>query len=188
VEGVTRAPERFVEATLNTVRGAQKKVVANFDSAKVAKLHSEGHGMEKIYKAASAKYGSVQATKAIRDWAHNLKNTNTKIALSQVDCTVLKKMGVKLGSQNAIIGEAKCGSCTFRDGMHCGLTGGTLLSFPGMNQVTSNKKVAAGAPVDGRSILKEFDLMGSAAQGDIDMREPERAEVQMSAIMDAGDL
>jgi hypothetical protein len=187
-EGVTRSPEKFVEATLGTLRGSQQKVVANFDSSKVAKLHNEGHGMAKIYKAASAKYGSVQATKAIRDWAHNLKNTNTKIALSQVDCTVLKKMGVKLGSQNAIVGEAKCGSCTFRDGMHCGLTGGTLLSFPGMNQVASNKKVAAGAPVDGRSILKEFDLMGSSAQADIDMSAPERADIQMSNTMDAGDI
>jgi hypothetical protein len=188
VEGVTRAPERFVEATLNTVRGSQKKVTANFDSAKVAKLHGEGHGVEKIFKAASAKYGSAQASKAIRDWAHNLKNTNTKIALSQVDCTVLKKMGVKLGTQNAIIGAEKCGSCTFRDGMHCGMTGGTLLSFPGMNQVASNKKVAAGAPVDGRSMLNEFDLIGKSAQADIDMNAPERADIQMSSTMDAGDI
>ena len=166
---VTRAPETFVQATPMHIRSTQNKVVANFDSAAVAKYHTAGHSVEKIFKAASAKYGSAQASKAIRDWAQNLKNTNTKVALSQIDCTTLTKMGVKLSSQNAIIGAEKCGSCSYRNGMHCGLTGGTLLSFPGMNQITSNKKVASGAPEDGRSILKEFDLMGKAEQADIDM-------------------
>jgi hypothetical protein len=168
-EMVTRAPETFVQATPMHVRSTQKQVVANFDSAAVAKYHTAGHSVEKIFKAASAKYGSAQASKAIRDWAQNLKNTNTKIALSQIDCTTLKKMGVKLSSQNAIIGAEKCGSCSYRNGMHCGLTGGTLLSYPGMNQTASNKKVAAGAPKDGRSMLKEFDLMDKATQADIDM-------------------
>jgi hypothetical protein len=134
--------------------------------------------VDKIYKAASAKVGSVQASKAIREWAQNLKNTNTKIALSQIDCTTLKKMGVKLGAQNAIVGAAKCGDCNYRNGMHCGLTGGTLLSFPGMNQVASKKKVSADAPEDGRSILKEFDLMGSAPQEDITMRTDRDYEVE----------
>lgn len=187
-EGVTRVPDVFMETTLGQVRGARKRSSINFDSASVAKLHTAGHSVEKIFKAASAKVGTAQASKAIRDWAHNLKNTNTKIALSQIDCTVLKKMGVKLGSQNAIIGAAKCASCNYRNGMHCGLTGGTLLNFPGMNTVTSNKKVAAGAPEDGRSILKEYDLMSKSAQGDIDMTPPDRAEVQMDSKMNAGEI
>jgi hypothetical protein len=186
--GVTRAPDTFVQETPAHVRSTQKQAVASFDSSKVAKLHTAGHSVETIYKAASSKYGSAQASKAIRDWAHNLKNTNTKIALSQIDCTTLKKMGVKLSSQNAIIGAEKCGSCSFRNGMHCGMTGGTLLSFPGMNQITSNKKVASGAPEDGRSMLNEYDLMGKSAQADIDITEPERAEIQMGSKMDAGDI
>jgi hypothetical protein len=185
---VTRAPETFVQATLGGIRSAHHTTTAHFDSAAVSKLHTAGHSIEKIFKAASAKYGSVQATKAVRDWASNLKNTNTKIALTQIDCTTLKKMGVKLGSQNAIIGAEKCGSCNYRNGMHCGLTGGTLLSFPGLNQITSNKKVASGAPEDGRSILKEFDLMGNANQADIDTNAPERAEIEMSSIPDVGEI
>jgi hypothetical protein len=187
-EMVTRAPEAFVQATPGHIRSAQKKVIANFDSAVVAKYHAAGHSVDKIYKAASVKYGSAQASKAIRDWAHNLKNTDTKIALSQIDCTVLKKMGVKLSSKNAIIGAEKCGSCSYRNGMHCGLTGGTLLSYPGMNQTASNKKVAVGAPVDGRSMLKEFDLMGKTAQADIDMAPPERADIHGGSAMSAGNI
>jgi hypothetical protein len=187
-EMVTRAPETFVESTLGGIRASHHTTTAHFDSAAVAKLHTAGHNIDKIFKAASAKYGSAQASKAVRDWANNLKNTNTKIALSQIDCTTLKKMGVKLGSQNAIVGAEKCGSCNYRNGMHCGLTGGTLLSFPGMNKVTSNKKVASGAPEDGRSILKEFDLMGSSAQADIDMKAPDRAEIQMGSKPDAGEI
>jgi hypothetical protein len=187
-EMVTRAPETFVQATPATVRASQKTIVTRFDSASVQKLHMAGHSVEKIYKAASAKVGSVQASKAIRDWASNLKNTNTKIALSQIDCAVLKKMGVKLGTQNAIIGAEKCGSCNYRNGMHCGLTGGTLLAFPGMANTSSNKKIASDAPEDGRSILKEFDLMGTSTQSDIDMTPPDRAEVQMDSKLNAGDI
>lgn len=187
-EMITRAPEAFVQATPEHVRSIQKKVVANFDSAAVAKYHAAGHSVNKIYKAASAKYGSAQASKAVRDWANNLKNTNTKIALSQIDCTTLKKMGVKLSSKNAIIGAEKCGSCSYRNGMHCGLTGGTLLSFPGMNQIASNKKVSAGAPKDGRSMLKEFDLIGKAAQADINTAPPEQAEINFGSTMNAGDI
>lgn len=187
-EGVTRASGTFVESTLDTLRVTQKRATVKFDSASVQKAHVAGFTIEKIYKHASAKVGSVVATKAIRDWATNLKNTNTKIALSQIDCTVLKKMGVKLSAQNTIVGAEKCGSCTYRDGMHCGLTGGTLLSYPGMNQTASNKKVAAGAPVDGRAMLKEFDLSGNAALVDIDMTPPERADVQIGNTMDAGEI
>ena len=62
--------------------------------------------------------------------------------------------------------------------MHCGLTGGTLFSTPGMNQVASKKKVAAGAPEDGRSILKEFDLMGSVPQADISINLDNDFEVK----------
>ena len=68
------------------------------------------------------------------------------------------------------------------------MTGGTLLSFPGMNQIASNKKVASDAPVDGRSILNEYDLMGSSKQDDIDMKAPERAEIEMGSKPDAGEI
>ncbi len=177
-EGVTRASDTFVETTLGQVRGARHTASSHFDSAAVDKYHKAGHSIKKIFKAASAKYGSVQTSKAIHDWASNLKNTNTKIALTQIDCTVLNKMGVKLGSQNPIVGAEKCGSCSYRKGMHCGLTGGTLLSFPGMAQTASNHKVASGAPEDGRSILKEFDLMHNAAQDDIDMNSDRDYDVK----------
>ena len=110
-EMVTRAPETFVQATPGGLRSTRHTAAAHFDSAAVAKYHTAGHSVEKIFKVASAKYGSAQASKAVRDWAQNLKNTNTKIALSQIDCTTLNKMGVKLSAKNAILGAEKCGSC-----------------------------------------------------------------------------
>lgn len=188
---VTRASETFVQATPDYIRSRRKVVAANFDSAAVAKYHLAGNSVEKIYKAASSKYGSAQASKAIRDWANNLKNTNTKIALSQIDCNTLKKMGVKLSSKNAIIGAEKCGSCSYRNGMHCGLTGGTLLSFPNMNKAENEglkKKTAANAPEDGRALLEEFDLMGKTAQAAIDMTPPKWEDIHISSTMDAGNI
>ncbi len=148
---VTRAPDTFVQATPAHIRSTQPKAVSNFDSASVAKLHAAGHNVDKIFKAASSKYGSAQTSKAIRDWVYSLKDTKT--ALSQVDCTMLKKLGVKLND--------------------------TLLGTPVRAQITPAKKVAAGAPEDGRAILKEFDLMGIAAQDDIDMTPPARAELDI---------
>jgi hypothetical protein len=74
--------------------------------------------------------------------------------------------------------------------MHCGLTGGTLVSFPGMDKQSSNHKIAAGAPKDGRAMLQEFDLTAAAKPVDIEINAagPERAEVKMGPTMTVGDI
>jgi hypothetical protein len=165
------------ERTIETVRKEQpKKAVYKFAAADVERLHNKGYGMKAIYEAAANKVGAEQAGAACRKFVASLKDKPIKVALSQIDCTYLKN---KLGVHNPIIGAEKCGSCTYRSGMHCGLTGGTLLSYPGMDKASSNHKTAAGAPEDGRAILGEYDLMGPAVQQDIPMDGPERAEVEM---------
>lgn len=168
-------------------QAALKEARFVFTANTVSALHKKGHSIEKIYNAAAKKIGSVQAGAAVKAFIAGLKTNGTKIALSQIDCSFLKQ---KLGVQNAIVGAEKCGSCVYRQGMHCGLTGGTLLSFPGMERQASNHKIAEGAPKDGRAMLAEFDLTGGFPMdaGTIDIKEPERLDVEMGGSFSMGDV
>ena len=164
-----------------------KKASFTLTASHVEKLYVAGNALEKIYNWAVGKVGSAQAGRAVREFVASLKTNNTKIALSQIDCTFLKG---KLGVQNAIVGAAKCGSCVYRQGMHCGMTGGTLVGFPGMDKQASNHKIAADAPKDGRAMLQEYDMTAAADPQDIEINAsgPERAVVQMGNTMTVGDI
>ena len=164
-----------------------KKAAFQLTASHVEKLYVAGNNLERIYNWASEKVGSVEAGRAVRTFVAGLKSKNTKIALSQIDCTFLKG---KLGVQNAIVGAAKCGSCSFRQGMHCGMTGGTLVSFPDMDKQASNHKIAAGAPTDGKAMLQEYDLTASSEMGDIEINAagPERQDVRMGSTPAMGDI
>ncbi len=166
---------------------AAKEVRFALTASTIGALHKKGHSIEKIYNAAARKVGSVEAGNAVKQFIASLKRNGTKIALSQIDCSFLKQ---KLGVQNAIVGAGKCASCVYRTGMHCGLTGGTLLSFPGMERQSSQHKIAEGAPKDGHAMLAEFDLQGGypLTAGDIDIKEPERLDVQLGSSFSLGDI
>ena len=181
----SRSSQKVAATTAQATRERTKVAEQQFSGADVEKLHQAGNSLSKIYNYGSRKVGSAKATKAVREFIASLKTKNTKIALSQIDCSFLKN---KLGMQNAIVGAAKCASCTYRSGMHCGLTGGTLVSFPGMDKQSSNHKVAAGAPKDGKAMLQEFDMTTAAAMGDIEINEPKRAAVEMGPTMTVGDI
>jgi hypothetical protein len=112
----------------------------------------------------------------VKKFVSSLKGSKLKIALSQIDCT---KLGGKLSSSNGIIGEHKCGSCSYRTGMHCGFTGGTLIQFPGQEKVATNHRIAEGAPVDGIEMIKDFDMMGTAKLVDIDIDTPDYIDVEL---------
>ena len=62
----------------------------------------------------------------------------------------------RLASSETILGKEKCASCGFRNSMHCGLTGGTLLSFPGMEKVSA--KTASAPGQDGVSFMQSLEL------------------------------
>jgi len=181
----------FHESNPDQVRHAHRAAAPELDASVIERYHKKGHSMEKIYKQAAAKFGTAQASKAVKEFIASLKKKPIKVALSQIDCTFLKN---KLADHNPIIGAHKCGSCTYRKGMHCGLTGGTLLSFPGMDKTASNHKVGEGAPEDGRTILAEFDLMpnsgrpGDTKMADIDMNPPARQDVQIGSSFELGDI
>jgi len=175
-EMFSRVPAMPVYRSVEGAREDYKVSNKEFTAGHVEKLHIAGHSLEKIYCAAvkHSKIGSVKATKAVKEFIASLKTKGTKIALSQIDCTFLKN---KLGVKNAIIGAEKCASCVYRQGMHCGLTGGTLLSFPGMDKQSSNYKVAADA-TDGRKMLADWELNTPVEAGDIDIHTPDRLNVQ----------
>jgi hypothetical protein len=165
-----------------------KEQQVSFNASTVEALHKKGHTIEKIYNAAARKIGSVQAGDAVKQFIAGLKKNSTKIALSQIDCRFLKQ---KLGVQNAIVGASKCATCVFRQGMHCGLTGGTLLSFPGMERQASNHKIADGAPKDGHAMLAEFDMEGEYPinAGDIDIKESSgQMDVEMGSSFSMGTI
>jgi len=192
VDYISRVPHTgFQESNPDQVRHEHRASKPELDASVIERYHKKGHSLEKIYKQASAKFGTAQASKAVKEFIASLKRKPIKVALSQIDCRFLKN---KLADHNPIIGASKCASCTYRNGMHCGLTGGTLLSFPGMDKTASNHKVGEGAPEDGRTILAEFDLMpnsgrpGDTKMADIDMNPPERQEVQINSSFELGDI
>jgi hypothetical protein len=150
-----------------------------FTVADVRKLHQAGESMSSIYKKAIKQASVDQVNQAIKKFVASLKGSKLKVALSQIDCTLL---GGKLSSANPIIGAAKCGSCTYRTGMHCGFTGGTLLQFPGQEKAATNHRVAEGALKDGLGMVKDFDLMGTAELADIDIKAPEYVDVELDSL------
>jgi len=192
VDYVSRVPHTgFQESNPDQVRHAHRASKPELDASVIERYHKKGHPLEKIYKQASAKFGTAQASKAVKEFIASLKRKPIKVALSQIDCTFLKN---KLADHNPIIGASKCGSCTYRNGMHCGLTGGTLLSFPGMDKTASNHKVGEGAPEDGRTILAEYDLMpnsgrpGDTKMADINMNKDRDDDTQMGTHFEMGDI
>ena len=143
-----------------------KQAAAVVKEATVEDLHKQGMALEAIYCKRSSKVGSVQAGYEIKRFVASLREKGTKIALSQIDCTLLKQ---KLGVSNGIIGAIKCADCIYRSDMHCGLTGGTLLSFPGMER--TGRKVASASPTDPSALSKEYDLTELPGQGDIELNK-----------------
>jgi len=150
---------------------SKTKKAASFDNITVLNLHNEGKNIKDIFAAGVQMVGAKGAETAIKSFIAHLKEGKTKIALSQIDCTLL---GGKLSSSNAIHGAKKCGSCTFRQGMHCGLTGGTLLDFPGMATAKGAARQnhrTAGNTLDGAALVAEFDMTKRHDIGDIEILE-----------------
>ena len=133
-----------------------------------------GVPLSKVFKSASASYGKGSAINAVKRYIASLKQSKAKVVIAALDCSYLKG---KLASSNPIIGASKCGSCTYRNCMSCGLTGGTLISFPGMNRIASNKIAHEGA-TDGQQMLKEWEL-DAKDDTPLDIRETEPASTDV---------
>ena len=151
-------PAITASTNTGTVRTAGDKKTAIKKEASVAEIGaavSAGVPINKVFKQASAQYGKVSALNAVKRYIAGLKTSKAKILLAALDCGFLKG---KLASSNPIVGESKCASCSYRNGMHCGLTGGTLVSFPGMDKLAS-KRIAHETETDGRKTLFEYELL-----------------------------
>jgi hypothetical protein len=164
----TIAPTRTTKAANLRLRPAAEPKEVNFTAATITKLTSMGHSLDKIFKAGSKVAGAVQTKVAFEAFFKGLKKTNTKIALTQIDCSLLKG---KLATSNTIVGEKKCANCSYRKGMHCGFTGGTLITVPGIENVQPSHRVASGAPKDGYGIMREFDMVTPKVANDIEFNK-----------------
>jgi len=154
------------------------KTASSFTTQDALRMHEAGQSVQTIYKQASQTVGAAEAKATLRKFIAGLKGTKTKVALTQIDCSLLKG---KLATSNGIVGEKKCASCVYRRGMHCGLTGGTLLAFPGMDKVKPNHRVASGAPKDGHAMMREFEMTTSNKAPDIHIASAGQLEVELTS-------
>jgi hypothetical protein len=176
---IVRVGDKVIQRTTAAKTASTIKTTSpEFTVAAISKAHTAGASLEKIYSFGVKTAGVVRAADVVKKFVGGLKTAGTKIALSQIDCRFLKG---KLGVQNAIVGAPKCSSCAYRSSMHCGLTGGTLLSFPGMSTASSNHKIASGAPKDGHQMLNEYDLSSTAKLRDIDIIQPKGYEIEVGS-------
>lgn len=165
-----------------TIRTASDKDIKESEicNAKdVEKLMKEGNAIEKVHAFLRGKVGSVRAGEAVVSYIKSLKGSHARIALANLDCAFLKQ---RLASSETIVGSSKCSSCTYRSGMHCGMTGGTLLSFPGMEK-TGPKTASTG--VDGNKLMDDYGLssVNRPKVGTIEEEPDQRLNVEMDSTM-----
>lgn len=139
-----------------------------FTPASVLASLNEGQSFARIFAAAKLEHGTQAAERVCRAYLSGLKGSGQRINLASLDCSLLKR---RLASSETILGASKCASCSLRNGMHCGLTGGTLLSYPGMGTGTSSKTASATSTVkDGVDTMRELGM--TAPELTIDFAKP----------------
>jgi hypothetical protein len=172
-----------------SIRSAGDKVTFTEDSISSDNFRQDidsGKSFEAAFVEAREKFGTLKVKVAAKRYIDDLKKTGSKINLDRVDC---KYLHGKLASKNAIVGAKKCASCTYRNGMHCGLTGGTLLTFPGLDKVSSNK-IANGDPsYDGNTLNTQVGLDSSKLQDfDVEIKELKGHDIDLGSYGNVGDI
>lgn len=177
---VAKLPARTnIQVSVRSAGDKKAMVHKEASVAEIGKMLSSGIPVKDVYKTASAQYGKVSAASALKGYIAGLRQEKAKIVLAALDCAYLKG---KLAASNAIVGEKKCASCSFRSNMSCGLTGGTLLSFPGMDKASS-KKISHEGVKDGKQVLFEWELLDIPEDTPIEYRKeesPEETNVELS--------
>ena len=166
--GAQRVDQKFAQRTPDATRTLQKEAGEKVIQKGVFRvLHEKGHSVEGIYKAAAAKFGSVQARRAAADFIERLKKFPSRRSVSESDRAFLVgKLGFRPEAVRLLDPRRRP-----VDQVVASVPDGAHVTYPGAKQ-------AAGA-VDGRSILREYDLDGPAQGPDIDTGGPERGDVQM---------
>ena len=180
---IAKLPSRSTMPVAVRTAGDKAPIVRKEASvAEIGKMLSSGIPVKDVYKTASAQYGKVSATFALKSYIAGLRQSKAKIILAALDCSFIKG---KLAAANAIVGEKKCASCSYRSGMSCGLTGGTLLSFPNMDKASS-KKISHDGVKDGKQVLLEWELLDKPEDSEIEYRgegdsTPEEINVELTS-------
>jgi hypothetical protein len=162
VAGNQNGISRFDSAEFRTAN-------STFTPAAVVASLNEGTSFARIFAAAKLEHGTQAAEKVCRAFLDTLKGSQQRVNLASLDCTLLKR---RLASSETILGASKCASCTLRQGMHCGLTGGTLLSYPGMGQDSSSRRTAAMTPQVKDGVQSMRDLGMAEPELTIEFRAP----------------
>ena len=178
------APQKIAGSQTSISRfDSQEFKTANsaFTPAAVMASLNDGSSFARIFAAAKLEHGTQTAEKVCRAFLDNLKGSGQRINLASVDCTLLKR---RLASSETILGANKCASCGFRGGMHCGLTGGTLLSYPGMgNKEASNMRTASAASPIRDGVQTMNDLGMTQQELTIDFKAPRNLlQVEVSGV------
>ena len=174
-EETKKAFHRVQEKTITRSAGDKKaKIRKEATSEEIGKMIEAGLPLDQVYKNATSQYGKTSALTAVKRYLAGLKQSKARVVISALDCGYLRG---KLASSNPIIGESKCASCSYRTGTSCGFTGGTLLSYPGMNKAAEAKKIIhEDAVKDGHNMLFEFDLHDVPEDAPLDITKDETPE------------
>lgn len=134
-----------------------------------------GKTLGDVYVASKNAYGSAKTQKVVRAFLDGLKKSGARINVAAVDCSVLKH---RLTASETLLGKEACATCSFRTaGMHCGFTGGTILSYPGMEKQAKTASVAQ----DGVAVMDGLELR--APELNVEFNEDRQLlDVEMSGI------
>lgn len=132
---------------------AVRQAAAKFSSADVHAQLKAGKMFGDIYAEQKKIMGSAKTEQVLRSFLDTLKKTGTRLNVAAIDCKLLRK---RLTASETLLGTTKCATCTARGGMHCGLTGGTILSYPGMGP--QGRKQASMDAEDGVTTMDSMEL------------------------------
>ena len=151
-----------------------RETLSTFTPLQVKASLEGGKTLTEVYVAAKKAHGSAKTERAVRAYLDGLKKTGSRINLAALDCSLLKQ---RLTASETLIGKSKCATCSTRAGMHCGFTGGTLLSYPGMETSGAKQASAQAAQQDGVEFMKSMELTAPVLEilikGDRDLLQVE---------------
>lgn len=157
---------REIQPTKTVIAG--NGAITKFDSAAFRQANSEvtprhiqasldeGNTLAKVYASTKLKVGSGRAKTVVTAYLNGLKKSGARVNLAAMGCDLLKR---RLTASETILGCSKCATCGGRQGMHCGITGGTLITYPGMEKSTGKRAsmVNNNAP-DGNATMDSLEL------------------------------
>ena len=86
-----------------------RETTKTFSSDHVAKMHDKGASLERIYKWAEPKFGSIDVSFAFRGFVQSLKKDSVgKVVVASKDLSFLNSIGIR---NAAFEGKEKCASC-----------------------------------------------------------------------------